>query len=150
MRFIITLLLIVVPACTVQAQTAQQGPSNRETCIRDGRAKFTRLIDETARTFTISRPQKRENDYMTAPRPTAFAACINWDRSTPEFRSGTGTGFASGRTSSSQTVVDSEAIRWCAEAPNGQLNGGNCRCEVMHRNGGVALQFPVNWPRECN
>jgi len=150
MRLRALIVVLTLTTASAAAQEMSKSPSDKADCIRDAQAQFADLVEGIVRSAVMQLGRIGKNDYLTAPRPTAFALCIDWERSTPQFRSGRGTGFASRRSSNAgQEAVDRAALRYCEEALVGQSDG-HCRCEIVHRNGVLALSFPDNWPKGCD
>jgi hypothetical protein len=140
--FLISGLLVLLPFNIAFAESA--GSSAREGCVADARSKFSSLVERSVRTL-IGRKKTEPNSYMTAPSPKAFAMCINWQRTKPQFRVGRAWAIASARVSPDATVVTSTALGRCTEAARNQ----QCECVIVHRDGQLVISFPEWWPRDC-
>jgi hypothetical protein len=141
MRRLLIAGLLVMPVTIAYAQNA--GSAGRQECVAAARAKFSSLIERSVRTLVGKK--KTTNAYVDAPAPKAFAMCINWQRSTPQFRVGRAWAVSSARISSDPSVVTSTALGRCTEAAVRQ----QCECVIVHRDGQLVISFPEWWPRDC-
>lgn len=149
MRGVVISTLMVIIQTPISTAQAQHAASNHDACVRDGRAKFTRLVDESTEHLRDNRHRNKGKitAYAASKGPTAFALCIDWDKSTPDVRYGRGHGWYRGKGRLTQSAVDKVALRYCAEAKDAVAKV--CKCEIVHRNGIAAISFPVGWPKDC-
>jgi len=125
------------PAAAQQAQMAAPAAA----CTAQAKRKFTDLIAGYVQTAVSS--QGHSNDYPTAPTPKVFAACINWVESTPDRRVANAFWFTTGRFSSDPNVIEQEAMSRCSNTQSAK--SGSCTCQIVSRNGSMAIQFPEGW-----
>jgi hypothetical protein len=143
-KFAVLVFLLAGVASPALAQTSSAG---RDSCVATGRTKFTALVEDAARHLRDNRGFNAGNElkYIGAKHLTALAICIDWQRSTPEYRVGRGHGYSFAFRN--QALADSNAVRHCANARDARNHA--CRCVVVHRNDVVQVSFPNGWPQEC-
>jgi|ERR1041385_5707358 hypothetical protein len=142
-------ILILMFLCTAPAHA--QGPASppgRELCVREGKARFTALVEEAVRHLRDNRGPNagRINTYLREGNERAFALCLNWQQSSPEDFGGRGHGYSFRKADAAAATTT--AITHCSRAR--YAREGLCRCEVVHRNGVVSIRFPDGWPRQCS
>jgi hypothetical protein len=149
MRGVTISMLMVVIQTSISNAHAQQAAGNHDACVRDGRAKFTRLVGESTEHLRDNRHRNKGaiTAYAGSKGPTAFALCIDWDKSTPDVRYGRGHGWYRGNGRLTQPAVDKVALRYCAEAKDAVARV--CKCEIVHRNEIATISFPAGWPTDC-
>jgi hypothetical protein len=145
-KFVVLVFLLIGLVSPALAQTSSTA-AGRDSCIAKGRAKFIALVEDAARHLRDNRGFNKGNElkYIGAKRLTSLAICIDWERSTPEYRAGRGHGYSFGFRS--QALADSNAISHCANAQDARNR--ICQCVVVHRNDVVQVSFPSGWPQEC-
>ncbi len=131
--------LLVVFGCLMATPAGAQSSleDDRQVCVDDAQKAFSEVVQSLVRSCVMTRGP---DDYAQAPRPKAFAICINWERATPESTFGSGCGFASARTARNPVAVKSVAIANCAESRHAKE--GRCVCEVVDVDGKLVLKFP--------